>query len=243
MMKLTLVSSIVLLLLGCEKNATQQNTEPKTISAVANEISPETSTTAKLTDKKNLVNKHKKSGSELKYMSTYWTDLMPEDDLDALLNPPDYIEDIAENSEQDQISSNTVNDVARAVASAVSDNANIKTDSKDAAYYQALASTRIIPGVNNLAIRLPAYIVPLGFDDDQRVTQFFMVPFFGACIHLPPPPPNQTIFAEYPQGLTLESLTEPYWVSGVIKTSLVENDTAIAAYSMEVHALEVYTDE
>jgi hypothetical protein len=70
-----------------------------------------------------------------------------------------------------------------------------------------------------------------------------MVPFFGACLHLPPPPPNQTIFVNYPQGLKLESLYDAYWISGVIKTSLVENDTATAAYSMEMYAFELYTEE
>ena len=94
-----------------------------------------------------------------------------------------------------------------------------------------------------MPIRIPAFIVPLEFDDEQRVTQFFMVPFFGACIHLPPPPPNQTIFVNYPQGFKLDDLTEAYWVSGIIKTSKVENDLATAAYTMEVHYLELYTEE
>ena len=86
-------------------------------------------------------------------------------------------------------------------------------------------------------------VIDVEFDDEQRVTQFFMVPFFGACIHLPPPPPNQTIYVNYPQGFTLESLVDAYWISGILKTSIVENELAIAAYSMEVHAFELYTDE
>ena len=104
-------------------------------------------------------------------------------------------------------------------------------------------STQVISALNNVPVRIPTFIVPLAFDDEQRVIQFFMVPYFGACIHEPPPPPNQTIFVNYPQGFKLESLTEPYWVSGILKTSLVENDMAIAAYSMEVKIFEPYTDE
>ncbi|KGJ88360.1 DUF3299 domain-containing protein [Colwellia psychrerythraea] len=225
----------MLLLLGCGKPKEIQIVESKNINVISKEIAQKTSAVTKFSGEVKPVEKLEKTLPALTFMSAQWTDLMPKDDLDALLNPPDYIDEIAENSAEDQLNNADLTNKET--------NAGIITDSKENAYHQALASTRIIPAINDAAIRLPAYIVPLEFDDAQRVTQFFLVPFFGACIHLPPPPPNQTIFVNYPQGFTLESLYDPYWVSGVIKTSLVENDTAIAAYSMEVHALDIYTDE
>lgn len=230
MMKLSLVISVMLLLFGCEKPKEKQIVELKNTNVIAKEVALQTSAINKLPNEVQQLEKLEKSLPELMFMSAQWTDLMPKDDLDALLNPPDYINEIAENSAEDKLTNKETK-------------AAINSDSKENSYHQALASTRIIPAINNAAIRLPAYIVPLEFDDSQRVTQFFLVPFFGACIHLPPPPPNQTIFVNYPKGFTLESLYDPYWVSGVIKTSLVENDMAIAAYSMEVHALALYTDE
>ena len=235
MMKLTLVISVMLLLLGCEKPKENQIVELENSKVITKEKVLQTSAVNKLANEVKQLKKLEKSLPELVFMSAQWTDLMPKDDLDALLNPPDYINEIAENSAEDQLNNTDVTNKVTTTA--------INSGSKENAYHQALASTRIIPAINNVAIRLPAYIVPLEFDDSQRVTQFFLVPFFGACIHLPPPPPNQTIFVNYPKGFTLESLYDPYWVSGVIKTSLVENDMAIAAYSMEVHALELYTDE
>jgi len=235
MMKLTLVISVMLLLFGCEKPKENQIVELKNTNIIAKEIAPQTSAVNKLSNEVKQLEKLEKSLPELMFMSAQWTDLMPKDDLDALLSPPDYINEITEDSIEDQLNNTDFTDKET--------NAAINSDSKENAYHQALASTRIIPAINNVAIRLPAYIVPLEFDDSQRVTQFFLVPFFGACIHLPPPPPNQTIFVNYPKGFMLESLYDPYWVSGVIKTSLVENDMAIAAYSMEVHALALYTDE
>ncbi|WP_236559678.1 DUF3299 domain-containing protein [Colwellia sp. 20A7] len=162
------------------------------------------------------------------FMTADWLDLIPEDDLDALLNPPDYLDEIVDGSEADKLNDTFKNEIEK---------------SSNDRYQQALVSTRIKPVVNNAPIKIPAFIVPLGFDDEQKVTQFFMVPYYGACIHLPPPPPNQTIFVNYPKGLELESLYDAYWVSGIIKTSLVENETAIAAYSMDVHAIEFYTEE
>lgn len=162
------------------------------------------------------------------FMSAEWVDLMPKDDLEALLNPPDYLDGIIDGSTED-----TLNDKFK----------NTTDNNNDDRYRQALTSTRIISEVNNVPIRLPAFIVPLEFDDEQNVTQFFMVPFFGACIHLPPPPPNQTIFVNYPKGLKLESISDPYWFSGILKISTVANDIATAAYVMEVQNFEVYFDE
>ena len=244
MLKLKLFSScIILLLLGCEKNISPVF-EPETVSTITPKKSQNIST-AQLLDDTPPPKKQISKQPKLTFMSANWTDLMPKDDLEALLNPPEYLNDIEENSAEDQIASTNsiVNDVADVLANAVAQKNGIQPEQKNSAYQQALTSTRIVDGVDNLAIRLPAFIVPLEFDEDQRVTQFFMVPFFGACIHLPPPPPNQTIFVNYPGGLTLESLYEPYWVSGIINTSLIENDTATAAYTMEVHALEIYSEE
>jgi len=69
-----------------------------------------------------------------------WIDLMPQDDLDALLNPPDYLDEIEDGSEEDQLS----NQFQTAIAQASDDR-----------YQQALVSTRIKPEFDNQKIRLP----------------------------------------------------------------------------------------
>jgi hypothetical protein len=84
--------------------------------------------------------------------------------------------------------------------------------------------------------------VPLEFDDDMNISEFFLVPYFGACIHVPPPPPNQIIFVRYPQGLQLEHLYTPFWVSGELKIETVENDTALAVYSMDASQIVEYQE-
>jgi hypothetical protein len=93
------------------------------------------------------------------------------------------------------------------------------------------------------SIKIPGFIVPLEFDDNQTVTQFFLVPYFGACIHMPPPPPNQIIFINYPQGLNVDSIYEAFWISGVLSTSIIENEMGTAAYTMEMASFEIYSDE
>jgi hypothetical protein len=163
-----------------------------------------------------------------KYRTIEWTDLMPKDDLEAILNQPDYIDEIVDGSPEDQLS----NRVQTAIATA-----------SNSRYQQALESTRVIEEFNNQSVRLAGFIVPLEFDGEQTITQFFFVPYFGACIHLPPPPPNQLIYVSYPQGLKLEALYDPFWITGVLKTSLVENDTATSAYSIVVNSISPYVPD
>ncbi len=67
-------------------------------------------------------------------------------------------------------------------------------------------------------IRMPGYLLPLEFDGD-KVTEFFLVPYVGACIHTPPPPPNQIVHVTTEQGYTTDGgLYTPVWVSGTMKS-------------------------
>lgn len=161
------------------------------------------------------------------FKTVEWTELIPKDDLDALLDPPAYVAYVEDGSSEDKINSQL-----KTAFSAASDDR----------YQQALTSGRIVEVMDKQAIRIAGFIVPLEFDDEQTITQFFLVPFFGACIHVPPPPPNQIIFVNYPQGLTLNALYDPFWISGVLTTSAVENEMAAAAYSMQMQSYEAYAE-
>ncbi|MDO6749607.1 DUF3299 domain-containing protein, partial [Gilvimarinus sp. 1_MG-2023] len=77
-------------------------------------------------------------------------------------------------------------------------------------------STRTRAELNGVRVRIPGFIVPINFDDQQRVIEFFLVPFFGACIHVPPPPPNQIVHVEVEDGFVLESIYDPVWLEGVL---------------------------
>lgn len=170
--------------------------------------------------------------SSTQYLVTYktvdWVDLIPKDDLEALLNPPSYVTDVVDGSLEDQITQQLQNSAAI---------------SSDDPYQQALVSTKVKAEMHDQTIRVPGFIVPLEFNEQQHVTQFFLVPFFGACIHVPPPPPNQIIFVTYADGLKLSSIYDPFWISGVLTTSIIENEMATSAYSMQMHSFEEYTEE
>lgn len=99
-----------------------------------------------------------------------------------------------------------------------------------------------MPEFDNQKIRIPGYIVPLEFSQDQKVTHFFLVPYFGACIHVPPPPPNQIIYAVYERGITVNHLHEAFWLTGILKTTLTENDVATSTYTLNVAEITPYTE-
>jgi len=99
---------------------------------------------------------------------------------------------------------------------------------------------RVRLDLNDKAVRIPGFIVPVDFEETQLVTRFLLVPYFGACIHEPAPPPNQTIYAEFEPGYPLETLWDPIWVEGKLSTLRVEEDLATASYTLIADKIEPY---
>jgi len=103
-------------------------------------------------------------------------------------------------------------------------------------------STKTVPALNGKPIRLGGYPVPLESDAKGNITLFFLVPYPGACIHVPPPPPNQLVLVRYPKGLKLDDIYTPLWVSGTLKVENVSNDLADAAYALDARQVRVVED-
>ncbi len=103
-----------------------------------------------------------------------------------------------------------------------------------------LRSTKIVPELDGKKVKIGGYIVPVEFDDDMRITEFFLVPYFGACIHVPPPPPNQIIYIKYPKGFETETIVDPFWITGVLHTKTTNNNIAQASYSLEASKVSPY---
>jgi hypothetical protein len=81
--------------------------------------------------------------------------------------------------------------------------------------------------------KLPGFVVPLETDDHGNMTEFFLVPYYGACIHVPPPPPNQIIYVKLAKGIKTPEIWDPFWLKGVVRTHKVSNAVAGAAYTMD----------
>ena len=73
-----------------------------------------------------------------------------------------------------------------------------------------------VPALDGQLIRLPGYVLPLEFGG-QAVSEFFLVPAVGACIHTPPPPANQIVLVKLNQSYKVNGLYDAVWVTGRLK--------------------------
>lgn len=89
----------------------------------------------------------------------------------------------------------------------------------------------IVPELNGQRISIGGYIVPLDFES-TTIKEFLLVPFVGACIHVPPPPANQIIFVTSATGIEITGQFDPVTVTGTIKTETAFTGLADAGYSL-----------
>lgn len=84
-------------------------------------------------------------------------------------------------------------------------------------------ASEVVPELNGASVKMPGYLLPLEYSG-QAITEFLLVPWVGACIHTPPPPPNQIVHVKLGAGnpYKSKSMFEPVWVSGEM---LTQNET------------------
>lgn len=109
-----------------------------------------------------------------------------------------------------------------------------------------LNSAPVNPAMNGKKIKLPGFISPLEVDESKgMVKEFLLVPYFGACIHVPPPPLNQTLLVKPLEGksIGMERMYEPVWVYGTLSTDFAHTDLADAGYQVKDASVEIYQDD
>jgi hypothetical protein len=114
-----------------------------------------------------------------------------------------------------------------------------------------LLQTSIVEALNGQRVRIPGYLLPLEVSA-KKVTEFLLVPYVGACIHVPPPPPNQIIYVKIVQNQSYRSknLYDPVWVTGVINAKSMEKNLYLVdgtadvdiGYSIQANLIEPYKD-
>jgi nickel/cobalt exporter len=103
-------------------------------------------------------------------------------------------------------------------------------------------------GIDGQDIRIPGYSLPL-MVEEGRVTEFLLVPWVGACIHVPPPPPNQMIHVSYPAGAEDRGRFAAVWLEGRIRLEpgnydlfLVDGTASInVAYTLQAERIIPYS--
>jgi len=95
---------------------------------------------------------------------------------------------------------------------------------------------KTVKALNGLKVRLNGYVVPLEFSAGKS-TVFLLVPYFGACIHAPPPPPNQTVLVRARTAVTLASLSSAVEAQGTLEVSTNTSEMGDSAYLLKLDAL------
>ena len=100
--------------------------------------------------------------------------------------------------------------------------------------------TGVVEELNGVLVKIPGFVVPLEVSNEGKVSEFLLVPYFGACIHYPPPPANQIVYITAEEPMDLESTWEPIWATGELKTEFRESLLAYSGYTMTARAIEIY---
>lgn len=95
----------------------------------------------------------------------------------------------------------------------------------------------VVPEYRGKRIRLPGFLIPLDLATDGA-TDFLLVPFVGACIHVPPPPPNQIVHARVEKPFMPDGMFHAVYAIGILDTVLAQTDIASASYTLAVEEFE-----
>lgn len=95
----------------------------------------------------------------------------------------------------------------------------------------------VVTELNGKNVRIGGYVVPLDFEA-TKIKEFLLVPFVGACIHVPPPPANQIIYVKVAKGFDVSGAFDPVTVIGTIKTDVAFTGLADAGYTMDAEIVE-----
>ncbi|MBX5461091.1 MAG: DUF3299 domain-containing protein [Steroidobacteraceae bacterium] len=101
-------------------------------------------------------------------------------------------------------------------------------------------TTTVNADLANLTVRMPGFVVPLSPPRDGMVKEFFLVPYIGECIHVPPPPPNQMVYVTSTSGIPANAIHEAYWVTGKMRIETRKTKLGTAAYVLSAGKVELY---
>lgn len=146
-----------------------------------------------------------------------WLELLPPDDREQMENLPELMEELNSDllAQGDSLS-------------------------EDVKMPDVLSSTRVRGELEGEFVRIPGYLVPLRVNERGDAESFFLVPYFGACIHVPPPPPNQMVHVTFSGGLPADAIYIPYWVTGELEIETTANELGTSTYAIDATMIDEY---
>lgn len=105
--------------------------------------------------------------------------------------------------------------------------------------------TRIAPDslkrLDGQRVRIPGFVVPLDDAQDEGA-EFLLVPYYGACVHTPPPPPNQMAFVTMQGGHPIKlALFDAVWMEGTLRIVNYDSPYGSVGYTIEGVSMQPYT--
>ena len=170
------------------------------------------------------------------YTEIVWDDLMPEGEFERLdqLYGDFYakLEADMKKGQQSLMEAGTSGDVASLIEEGSADDS-----------MEQIGTFNVVEDLDGKPVRIPGYVVPFDFSAESKHSEFLLVPYFGACLHTPPPPPNQMLFVRADPPAKVDSIYEPVWLEGTLSTGEFRSDLGDSAYEMTLSKIEPYNYE
>jgi uncharacterized protein len=99
----------------------------------------------------------------------------------------------------------------------------------------------LVESLNGQSVRIDGYLLPLDFES-LKVSEFLLVPYVGACVHVPPPPANQVIYIKLKDGYEVTDAFAPVSITGTLRAGRTMTAFAEAGYSIEGGTIAVRTE-
>lgn len=104
-------------------------------------------------------------------------------------------------------------------------------------------ATDTLKKLDGKLVRIPGFVVPLD-DFQEEGAEFLLVPYYGACVHTPPPPPNQIVMVGMAGKKSVKlNLFDAVWMSGRLKIATVESPYGAVGYQLEGLKVEPYSSK
>jgi hypothetical protein len=98
----------------------------------------------------------------------------------------------------------------------------------------------VVQALDGRRVKIPGFVVPLE-GDGVKLSEFLLVPYYGACIHVPPPPNNQVVYVKVPEAdAKIRRAFDTVWVIGTLSAKPFSSDLAEAGYQMQAEQVLPY---
>ena len=108
---------------------------------------------------------------------------------------------------------------------------------------EQIGTFNAVEDLDGAIVRMPGFILPLDQAKAGSAREFLLLPYHGACIHYPPPPPNQIVFIRSAEPIRYDALWDPVIVEGRMEVRRASSELAEAAYMMAVRSVRPFSED